>query len=656
MKLVIALYKYFPWGGLQKDTLRFALEAAQRGHLVTIFTTDWQGDPPDVSITVHKVPVRACANHRAMNEFANDFLDFRYQHNFDVALAMNRIPGADFYFVADSCMASWMPQKHHKLVLKTFPRYRYYLRHEQAICATLATTRLMYIALTQKSDFMNAYQLPDERFIFLPPGMDPRCLRPDDADARRKQTRQKLNLDDDTIMLIEVGTNLWRKGADRVAAAMAALPEPLRKRTRFFIAGNDAPDKVHKVTQAHGVTDKVCFLGPRNDVPDLLLAADLMVHPAREEGTGTVLIEALAAGLPVLCTAACGFSTYVQDATHTVIAEPFSQPALNTLLQDALGKLTTLSNHTRTYAQTQDFCARNRVAIDAMEELAIIKQRLDLASLFKPHTNTIAINTRKFSHADSGCATHRDDQGTWTFLANFPLNQLNDILNQHRRHCLDKRCIKNDGKRRVTRVSLGQQSFIVKEFCKDYTWDFFNHGRRTWEFSQRLRNFSAPCLGWFRDRQQRSFLIFVDLGKMNLYSPKHLQHHGLPDLYAAAGKLLADLHGFGVYHADGKTTNYVINDLCPWLERPVALIDCDDVRFYRTLPSALRVKNLAQFLATTGNIPADRRAELIKPFLDGYRSAANFSTAAMATLTQQACAMISSGKITETTCAAPLDF
>lgn len=656
MKLVIALFKYFPWGGLQKDTLRFATEAAQRGHQVTIFTTDWQGDPPDASIVVHKVPVRAHSNHRTMDAFANDFLYFRYRHNFDVALAMNRIPGADFYFVADSCMARWMPQKHHKFILNTFPRYRCYLRHERAICALLATTRLMYIAQSQKSDFMETYQLPEERFIFLPPGMDPRCQRPSDAAVRRKQTRQNFKLDDDTIMLIEVGTNLWRKGIDRVIAAMTALPEPLRKRTRFFIAGNDDPDKIRKAAAAHGVADKVCFLGPRNDVPDLLLAADLMVHPAREEGAGSILIEALAAGLPVICTAVCGFSTYVQDATGTVIAEPFSQSILNTMLQDALGRLPVLAQQTRAYAPTQDFCARNRVAVDAMEELAAIKRRLDLATLFKPHVNTTAFKTKTFSHAESGCATYHDEQGTWTFLANFPLAQLNDILNQHHRHCNEELCLKKDDNQRITRVLLDQQSFIVKEFCKDHARNFLTRGRRAWEFHQRLRNFSAPCLGWFRDQQQRSFLTFIDLGEVQLHHPPQPQHTHLPALYAAAGKLLASMHNHNVYHADTKTSNYVINDLCPWLEQPVALVNCDDVHFYRTLPETRRVKNLAQFLATTGHIPSPRRAELIKPFLEGYRVAANYSTAAMAILAQQACAMISSGKITEITCHAPLDF
>ena len=46
MKLLLALFKYFPSGGLQKDTLRFAEEAIRRGHDVTLLTTSWEGPPP----------------------------------------------------------------------------------------------------------------------------------------------------------------------------------------------------------------------------------------------------------------------------------------------------------------------------------------------------------------------------------------------------------------------------------------------------------------------------------------------------------------------------------------------------------------------------------------------------------------------------------
>ena len=44
MRFAFALFRYYPFGGLQGDTLRIALEAIRRGHEVTLFTTDWSGE------------------------------------------------------------------------------------------------------------------------------------------------------------------------------------------------------------------------------------------------------------------------------------------------------------------------------------------------------------------------------------------------------------------------------------------------------------------------------------------------------------------------------------------------------------------------------------------------------------------------------------
>lgn len=65
MNILLALFKYFPQGGLQKDTLRFAQEAARRGHNLTIFCSSWQGDKPE-GINVLAQPIHAWTNYGAM--------------------------------------------------------------------------------------------------------------------------------------------------------------------------------------------------------------------------------------------------------------------------------------------------------------------------------------------------------------------------------------------------------------------------------------------------------------------------------------------------------------------------------------------------------------------------------------------------------------
>lgn len=367
MNILLALFKYFPQGGLQKDTLRFAQEAARRGHNVTIFCSSWQGDKPE-GINVLAQPIHAWTNYGAMECFRKAVADYLQTHDVDVSLAMNRIPGCDAYFVADSCMGKWMRSQHSPLVLACHPRYRTYLRHEESLCSPNAHTKLFYIAESQHREYAQWYSLPEERFVYLPPGMDERCRLQENDDVRRRK-RAQLGLGDGTLAFFLAGTNLLRKGVDRVLATVKALPENLD--VRFFLAGKENPTKVRRMVQKLGVPDeRFCFLGARDDVPDLMQAMDLMIHPAREEGTGTVLIEAIASGLPVVCSQACGFENFVREATGTVVPEPFSQETLNQMVLHAINELPALKQSTREYAKHQDFTGRSRVAVDELEKIA----------------------------------------------------------------------------------------------------------------------------------------------------------------------------------------------------------------------------------------------------------------------------------------------
>ena len=69
----------------------------------------------------------------------------------------------------------------------------------------------------------------------------------------------------------------------------------------------------------------------------MLQGGDLLLHPAYYENTGTVLLEAVVAGLPVLTTAACGYAFHVEAArAGRVIGEPFAQAELDRALASML--------------------------------------------------------------------------------------------------------------------------------------------------------------------------------------------------------------------------------------------------------------------------------------------------------------------------------
>lgn len=375
MNLAFALFKYFPFGGLQRDMMRMAEKAVARGHQVTVFVSEWKDAPLPAEtsgLSVRFLKTRALTNHGAMKDFERRFQEEvrLLPGRFDLTVAFNRIAGCDFYFAADNCLAAELPKKHSRLSLRFHPRYRVFLQMESAIFSPRSETRILYIAPRQKTDYSACYGTQEQRFFLLPPGMNPACRRPETvaaAESLRVSKRAELGLSQNDLALLLLASNFDLKGGDRVIRALASLPPGWKDRCVLCLAGPGSVKRCMALASALGVSEKIRVLGGRNDVPELLLASDLMVHPAREESAGSVLVEGIASGLPVLCSGECGFSPYVRESGGTVLSEPFSQQELNEQLKSMLPRLEEISHSVRSYAGSADFCRREEVALEYLE-------------------------------------------------------------------------------------------------------------------------------------------------------------------------------------------------------------------------------------------------------------------------------------------------
>ncbi|WP_425619267.1 glycosyltransferase [Anatilimnocola sp. NA78] len=103
-------------------------------------------------------------------------------------------------------------------------------------------------------------------------------------------------------LLVAIGRLERQKGHDWLLPILAKAFEELPEQELLLVG--DGPDRGRLQQQASelGIGDRVHFLGWRSDVPELLRGADLLLLPSRWEGMPNVLLEAMAAGLPVLTT------------------------------------------------------------------------------------------------------------------------------------------------------------------------------------------------------------------------------------------------------------------------------------------------------------------------------------------------------------------
>lgn len=335
MQLAFVLYKYFPFGGLQRDFMRIALECQRRGHQIRVYTLIWEGDVP-AGFEVLVAPVKALFNHRRNEKLSAWMAADLAQRPVDRLIGFNKMPGLDVYYAADGCYED-KAQTLRNPLYRRWGRYRHFAEYERAVFAPEARTEILMISEVQQPLFVKHYATPQQRFHLLPPGISQDRRAPANAAEVRAQFRQEFGLSEQDRLLVQIGSGFKTKGVDRSLKALAALPTALRQRTRLFVIGQDDPKVFQLQSTALGLNEQVTFMKGRSDIPRFLLGADALIHPAYNENTGTVLLEAVVAGLPVLVTAVCGYAHYIEEArAGVVLAEPFEQAELNRELQHLL--------------------------------------------------------------------------------------------------------------------------------------------------------------------------------------------------------------------------------------------------------------------------------------------------------------------------------
>ncbi|UQY36447.1 glycosyltransferase family 4 protein [Pseudomonas fulva] len=368
MRLAFILYKYFPYGGLQRDFMRIALECQQRGHSIRVYTPIWEGEVPE-GFEVVVVPVKALFNHHR-NEKLTAWVqaDLR-ERPVDRVIGFNKMPGLDVYYAADGCFED-KAQTLRNPLYRRWGRYKHFAEYERAVFAPESNTEILMISEVQQPLFVKHYGTPAERFHLLPPGIALDRRAPANAAEVRAEFRREFALTDSDLLLVQIGSGFKTKGLDRSLKALAALPPALKKRTRLMVIGQDDPKPFLLQVKALGLSDQVQILKGRSDIPRFLLGADLLIHPAYNENTGTVLLEALVAGLPVLVTDVCGYAHYISDAdAGRVVPSPFEQSTLNHMLAEMLADEAAREAWQRNalaYADTADLYSMPQRAADVI--------------------------------------------------------------------------------------------------------------------------------------------------------------------------------------------------------------------------------------------------------------------------------------------------
>lgn len=138
-------------------------------------------------------------------------------------------------------------------------------------------------------------------------------LKPFERAGDKAALNDQLGLEAHSRLVATVGRLTEQKGhcylIDAATSVVSAYPD-----THFlFIGDGELRDELELQVQQAGLSQNVHFLGIREDVPDLLAAVDLFVLPSLWEGLSVALLEAMAAGKPMVATMVSGT---IQAMTH----------------------------------------------------------------------------------------------------------------------------------------------------------------------------------------------------------------------------------------------------------------------------------------------------------------------------------------------------
>lgn len=174
------------------------------------------------------------------------------------------------------------------------------------------------------------YQLAQKKMyskevVYVPGvGINTAAFSPKEEDAAiNARKREELGFAMTDTVMLSVGELNKNKNHEIVLRAMAQLG---RKDLHYVIAGRgDLKEHLELLAKELGISSQLHLLGFRTDVKELFKMADFFAHPSFREGLSVAVMEAMANGLPVICTEIRGNTDLIEDNKGGYLFKPAEQ-------------------------------------------------------------------------------------------------------------------------------------------------------------------------------------------------------------------------------------------------------------------------------------------------------------------------------------------
>ncbi len=270
---------------------------------------------------------------------------------------------ADVYGAVTAGLTAVVSTKHNDDPFRLGP-----FRHVERLCARRAR-RVICITDALARFNIEGVGLPAEKVSVVHYGLDelPAAWGPPGGPTLPPQAR----------VLLAVSRLEEQKGLDVAIEALARVRERHPDTVLVVLGLGSQRKPLQALAEARGISDAVHLAGSVGDVADWLSRAEVFVHPARWEGFGLALLEAMLAGLPIVASEVSSIPEIVADGTTGLLVPPddVSQlaEAINNLLDDPA--------RARSYGAASLERARTLFSVAAMAERTLAVYRDALGGL-----------------------------------------------------------------------------------------------------------------------------------------------------------------------------------------------------------------------------------------------------------------------------------
>lgn len=214
-----------------------------------------------------------------------------------------------------------------------------FLRRQAHIAAEWFAGRFTHTLMTQsEEDAQTAYRLGLCRtgdILAIGNGSDPAVFKPSDDPAARSAIRAAIGTPDDRPVVLMAGRLVAEKGYGELITAMRDVDAELWAVGARLSSDHAAGigDAIREAEADPALRDRIRFLGYRDDMAELMRAADIFTLPSHREGMPRSIIEAMLTGLPVVATDVRGSREEVVDGETGLLVPVCDAEALARALQ-----------------------------------------------------------------------------------------------------------------------------------------------------------------------------------------------------------------------------------------------------------------------------------------------------------------------------------